>query len=277
MAFTVVPTVMNAFGNGEICMDDLEKSSTFKSFASASHKAIIQWKRIQLMSTDFKSYPDKHMIIARFPEPYTLSSAKAGVIVVDRNSHQTRYFTLETSFGGCMIVEISGDNRMNTGITIADKEDLTEFASIVFTLAVKQEKSKSGCSEQSASGTEQHANSTGQPANKEVKKVNNTEQAGAGESVIAFNLNALIKEMSSRFPEWNGLFTVTPKADHVLVECHKGFEDKNTRQAIPCLWRRKTFIENCLIFKVKTIVFIDDVNNTFDVLKPKEVDVSTLP
>lgn len=35
-----------------------------------------------------------------------------------------------------MIVEISGNNRNNTGITIADNEDLTEFASIVFGLAI---------------------------------------------------------------------------------------------------------------------------------------------
>lgn len=36
-----------------------------------------------------------------------------------------------------MIVEISGQKRNNTGVTVADKEDLTEFASIVFSLAIK--------------------------------------------------------------------------------------------------------------------------------------------
>lgn len=38
-----------------------------------------------------------------------------------------------------MIVEILGRDRNNTGITIADKEDLTEFASIVFNLAIKDQ------------------------------------------------------------------------------------------------------------------------------------------
>lgn len=38
-----------------------------------------------ISGTDFKSYQDKHMIIIRFPEPFTLSSAKAGIIVVDKN------------------------------------------------------------------------------------------------------------------------------------------------------------------------------------------------
>ena len=44
------------------------------------------------------------------------------------------------------------------------------------------------------------------------------EQAGAGERVIALSLNALIEQMSARYSEWKGLFTVTPMADHVLVK-----------------------------------------------------------
>lgn len=74
-----------------------------------------------------------------------------------------------------------------------------------------------------------------------------------------------------------GTFTVTPMADHVVVRCHKGFEDSNTRNAIPCLWRRKSFIENCKMFNVKRIVFIDAVNRTFDELRPMDIDASTLP
>ena len=65
--------------------------------------------------------------------------------------------------------------------------------------------------------------------------------------------------------------------DHVLVKCHKGFDDTNTRKAIPCLWRRKSFVDNCKMFDVKRIVFLDSVNRTFDELKPLEIDASTLP
>lgn len=255
LAFDIVPKVLNAFRTGNMLFTELEKKSTFIAFADDS-KNIIKWKKITISGTDFKSYQDKHMIIIRFPEPFTLSSAKAGIIVVDKRNRQTRYFTLEASFGGCMIVEISEQNRDNTGITIADKEDLTEFASIVFNLAIKQNEHKSASTEQ---------------------VVNNMEQAGAGESVIALSLNALIEQMSARYSEWKGLFTVTPMADHVLVKCHKGFEDSNTRKAIPCLWRRKSFIENCKMFKVKRIVFLDTVNRTFDELKPMEINESILP
>ena len=255
LAFDIVPKVLNAFRTGNMPFTELEKKSTFIAFADDS-KNIIKWKKITISGTDFKSYQDKHMIIIRFPEPFTLSSAKAGIIVVDKRNRQTRYFTLEASFGGCMIVEISEQNRDNTGITIADKEDLTEFASIVFNLAIKQDEQKSASTEQ---------------------VVNNMEQAGAGESVIALSLNALIEQMSARYSEWKGLFTVTPMADHVLVKCHKGFDDTNTRKAIPCLWRRKSFVDNCKMFDVKRIVFLDSVNHTFDELKPLEIDASTLP
>ena len=255
LAFDIVPKVLNAFDTGNIPLTELENVSTFMNFADDS-KSIIKWKKITISGTDFKSYQDKNMIIIRFPEPFTLSSAKAGIIVVDKRNRQTRYFTLEASFGGCMIVEISEQNRDNTGITIADKEDLTEFASIVFNLAIKQDEQKSASTEQ---------------------VVNNMEQAGAGESVIALSLNALIEQMSARYSEWKGLFTVTPMADHVLVKCHKGFDDTNTRKAIPCLWRRKSFVDNCKMFDVKRIVFLDSVNHTFDELKPMEIDISTLP
>ena len=254
LAFDIIPKVINAFSSGNISLTELENVSTFMNFADGC-KRIIKWKKMTISGADFKSYQDKHMIIIRFPEPFTFSSAKAGIIVVDKTNRQTRYFTLEASFGECMIVEILGTERDNTGITIADKEDLTEFASIVYQKAIKQDEKKSASTEQI---------------------VNKTEQAGAGESVIALSLNALIEQMSRMYTEWNGLFTVTPMSDHVLVRCHKGFEDTNTRKAIPCLWRRKSFIENCKMFNVKRIVFLDSVNSTFDELRPMEIDVSAL-
>lgn len=99
LAFDIVPKVLNAFRTGYMPFTELEKTSTYIAFAD-NCKNIIKWKKIQISGTDFKSYQDKHMIIIRFPEPFTLSSAKAGIIVVDKKYHQTRYFTLEASFGG---------------------------------------------------------------------------------------------------------------------------------------------------------------------------------
>lgn len=137
LAFDIVPKVLNAFETGKIPLSDLEKTSTFKEFANDSDHKNIKWEKLQFMGTSFKSYPDKYMIIARFPEPFTLTSAKSGAMVIDKRNNHARYFTLEVSFGGCVIVEISDQKRNNTGITIADSDDLTKFASVIFNLAIK--------------------------------------------------------------------------------------------------------------------------------------------
>lgn len=136
LAFDIIPKVLNEFNTGNVPLAGLEDISTFKNYADNS-KNIIRWRKITISGTDFRNYQDKHMITIRFPEPFTLSSVKAGIIVVDKKNHQTRYFTLEASFDGCMIVELLGQDRNNTGITLTDKEYLTEFASIVFNLATK--------------------------------------------------------------------------------------------------------------------------------------------
>ena len=137
LAFDIIPKILNAFEVGNIPLSDLEKTTTFMGAANGNEKKIIKWKKLQLVGTSFNNYPNKYMIIVRFPEPFTLSSAKSGAIVIDKENRHTRYFTLEVSLGGCMIVEIFGLNRNNTGITIADNNDLTEFSSIIYGLAIK--------------------------------------------------------------------------------------------------------------------------------------------
>ena len=76
LAFDIVPKVLNAFDTGNIPLTELENVSTFMNVADDS-KSIIKWKKITISGTDFKCYHDKHMIIIRFPEPFSLSSAKA--------------------------------------------------------------------------------------------------------------------------------------------------------------------------------------------------------
>lgn len=101
----------------------------------------------------------------------------------------------------------------------------------------------------------------------------------SGAFVICLTMNSLINQTRQRFPEWDGLFDeVTVDGDgNVLVKCLKGFADSNTKKAIPCLWRRKSFIENCVLAGVKTIIFLDPIANTFDMLEVNKVDASKLP
>ncbi len=98
-----------------------------------------------------------------------------------------------------------------------------------------------------------------------------------GSAIIAMTLNMLVDEMKSRFSEWDGLFDIKANNGHVVVSCLKGFEDKNTQNAIPCLWRRKSFIENCRLMGVSRIVFLDSIKQTFDLLKVEDVDIDDLP
>ena len=98
-----------------------------------------------------------------------------------------------------------------------------------------------------------------------------------GSAIIAMSLNMLVEEMKKRYPEWNGLFSISPNNGHVVVTCLKGFGDADTQKAIPCLWRRKSFIENCRLMGVTRIIFMDSINKTFDLLKIEDVDINELP
>lgn len=99
-----------------------------------------------------------------------------------------------------------------------------------------------------------------------------------GSLMIQMTMTMHINAMAEQFPEWKGLFDVCiDHNDDVLVKCLKGFEDKITRQAIPCLWQRKSFIENCTLAGVDKIIFLDPIANTFDLLEVNKVDISKLP
>lgn len=96
--------------------------------------------------------------------------------------------------------------------------------------------------------------------------------SGVGCTAISKILSMFTDQMSSNYPEWNGLFDFDTDNGKVLVICKKGFEDSITQMAIPYLWNRRSFIENCILFGVETIVFLDPINKTFDELDVLAVD-----
>lgn len=99
---------------------------------------------------------------------------------------------------------------------------------------------------------------------------------GQGGDAISTTLSMFANQMFSNHPEWNGLFDFDAENDHVRVICKKGFEDKITQMAIPCLWKRKSFIENCILFGVEKIVFLDPINKTFDLLEVSTINPNIL-
>lgn len=100
--------------------------------------------------------------------------------------------------------------------------------------------------------------------------------AGMGFNVISISLSTFTTQMIEMYPEWDGLFDFDSEKDHVRVTCKKGFEDRITKMAIPYLWKRKSFIENCILFGVEKIVFLDPISNTFDLLKVSTVNPKIL-
>lgn len=107
--------------------------------------------------------------------------------------------------------------------------------------------------------------------------VHEVKGSAEGSAIIAMTLNMLVNEMKQRYQEWNGLFDIAANNGHVIVSCLKGLNDENTQKAIPCLWRRKSFIENCKLMGVSRIVFMDSINNSFSLLKVEDVDINELP
>ena len=126
-------------------------------------------------------------------------------------------------------------------------------------------------------------------SNEEVKKRNlenidndnwkNMRMNNSGAYVICLTMNTLINQMKESYSEWEGLFdeVTVDGVGNVLVKSLKGFGDTNTKKAIPCLWRRKSFIENCVLAGVEKIIFLDPTANTFDMLEVNKVDASKLP
>lgn len=96
--------------------------------------------------------------------------------------------------------------------------------------------------------------------------------SGMGGGAISTALSMFTSQMSSNYPEWNGLFDFCAENGNVQVTCKKGFEDKITQMAIPYLWKRKSFIENCILFGVEKIVFVDPINRNFDLLDISKIN-----
>ena len=64
--------------------------------------------------------------------------------------------------------------------------------------------------------------------------------------------------------------------DEVQLLLKKGLNDPSFRNAFPALILRKSFFENCKMFGVKKLVFIDEINNITDNIVIDKYDITTL-
>ncbi|MCD8455207.1 hypothetical protein LNJ08_12480 [Tenacibaculum finnmarkense genomovar ulcerans] len=86
------------------------------------------------------------------------------------------------------------------------------------------------------------------------------------------------KTIELGFPQLKDSVTVEigGDRDEVILSLKKGFNDSDFQNAFPALILRKSFFENCKMFGVKKLVFIDEINNTFDDIVIDSYDVSNL-
>lgn len=84
--------------------------------------------------------------------------------------------------------------------------------------------------------------------------------------------------IDSTFPELkdNVKVTIGGDRDEVILSLKKGLNDSDFRNAFPALILRKSFFENCKMFGVKKLIFLDETNNTFDDIVIDSYDVSNL-
>jgi|SRR5690554_7159729 len=84
--------------------------------------------------------------------------------------------------------------------------------------------------------------------------------------------------IDSTFPELKNNVTVKigGDRDEVILMLKNGLDDPNFKNAFPALILRKSFFENCKMFGVKKLVFIDEKNKTFDDIVIDNYDMSKL-
>ena len=86
-----------------------------------------------------------------------------------------------------------------------------------------------------------------------------------------------VKAMKQYDPRYEGLFHFSGKDDHADVTCLYGFADSDTKELLPTLWQRKSFIENCRLFGCKYINFIDAKTGEKKVLDISTINENSLP
>jgi hypothetical protein len=84
--------------------------------------------------------------------------------------------------------------------------------------------------------------------------------------------------LDNHFPELKDdvKTSVNFEENDILIHVKKGLLDPTFQSALPALIFRKSFFENCKHFGVKNLVFVDETNQTFDLIEIDNFDISKL-
>ncbi len=106
--------------------------------------------------------------------------------------------------------------------------------------------------------------------NENAKKIR---LSGKGNEILKTTLTMQINAC----PGFGDMFEVGCNKRDVVIYFKKGFGDEESMANVHALYRRRMFIENCMLFGVENIVFIDKTADTFDILEVCSADYKNWP
>lgn len=288
--FRAIPGIVDLYQKSKVKYSDLLDIDKYPMQNFANERLA---KEVTISDTGINHYPNLKMVLIKVPSTEMMSEVAAALIMIDTDMKRAEAFTMEYSLDSYIICQpgLNGQHY-NLGIEVKDGEEFAEFVlkHILKKWAATPRSSTNSPTRPKVSETSKPQMPSFAPLQKKSTMSNsdkanaseslpqyfpylldNTQfkharQSGMGAQAAAMTMNVLIEQMEARYSEWKGLFSVRAVKNWIEVTCYKGFEDNTTIQAIPCLWRRKSYVENCMLLSVQRIVFIDEVAKTFDQL-----------
>lgn len=129
LAETFIPQLVkgyNAHFYEENIFEDIKR---WKELLKGESKNMdFRFNKIETLGTDFKSNHDVYIVLIKWPEVKMPTAAKACMITTNRLNHTAKQYILESSIYGSMVIEMTPNGRMNTGISVPDdQEEFTHF------------------------------------------------------------------------------------------------------------------------------------------------------
>lgn len=288
--FRAIPVIVDLYQKSKVKYSDLLDIDKYPMQNFANERLA---KEVTISDTGVNHYPNLKMVLIKVPSTEMMSEVAAALIMIDTDLKRAEAFTMEYSLGNYIICQpgLNGQHY-NLGIKVKDGEEFAAFVlkHILKKWAATPQSSTNSPTQPKVSEPSKSQMPSFAPLQKKAT-VSNSDKANASESLpqyfpysldnaqfkqarqsgmgaqaAAMAMKGLIEQMEARYSAWKGLFSVRAVKNWIEVTCYKGFEDNTTIQAIPCLWRRKSYVENCMLLGVQRIVFIDEVAKTFDQL-----------
>lgn len=129
LAETFIPQLVKSYNAHFYEENIFEDIKRWKELLKDESKNMdFRFNKIETLGTDFKSNHDVYIVLIKWPEVKMPTAAKACMITINRLNHTAKQYILESSIYGSMIIEMTSNGRMNTGISVPnDQDEFTHF------------------------------------------------------------------------------------------------------------------------------------------------------